>query len=499
MLTVVIISWVLKRPSDVLNSLFAAALIILTWQPQQLFQAGFQLSFFVVLCIILTVPALHKSIQHLTEPEPLRPAGLRKRWPPVISTPMRYLGGVALASFAAWVGALPLVAYYFNLITPVSTPANLVAVPLCGLVLMSDLASLLVGGWFPAAAELFNNAGWFVMECIRVTSHWFATWPLGYFYVPAPTLFTTALYYLLLLGILTGWMLHSRLRFWRITFLALLVAFWGWQWQREWSAIRLSILPLNGGSALYFNGPGMKNDLLVDCGTTNAVQFITKPFLRAQGVNRLPSLLLTHGDLRHIGGAELVSDLFSARQVYISPIRFRSPTYRQVVKDFGRQPERLRTISRDDQAGSWVVLHPQPTDRFPQADDNALVLSGTFHGTRILLLSDLGRPGQNALLERTNDLRADIVVAGLPSASEALGDALLDAIQPSVVIVSDSEFPATARASAKLRERLAQRHFLVIYTRSAGATTIEFCRNKWELRTMSGIQINGRSSGNLRS
>src|SRR5207247_8918344 len=59
MLTVVVVGWALKRPSDLINSLFAAALIILIWQPQQLFQAGFQLSFFVVLCIILTLPALH--------------------------------------------------------------------------------------------------------------------------------------------------------------------------------------------------------------------------------------------------------------------------------------------------------------------------------------------------------------------------------------------------------------------------------------------------------
>src|SRR5262249_41403540 len=39
MLTIVIVGWALKRPSDLLNSLLAAALIILIWQPQQIFQA----------------------------------------------------------------------------------------------------------------------------------------------------------------------------------------------------------------------------------------------------------------------------------------------------------------------------------------------------------------------------------------------------------------------------------------------------------------------------
>ena len=91
------------------------------------------------------------------------------------------------------------------------------------------------------------------------------------------------------------------------------------------------------------------------------------------------------------------------------------------------------------------------------------------------------------MLERTSDLRADIVVTGLPSASEALCDPLLDAIQPRAIIVADSEFPASERASPKLCERLAQRNVLVVYTRSSGAATIEFRGQGWNLRTMSGI------------
>jgi competence protein ComEC len=48
--------------------------------------------------------------------------------------PLAYVMNTALVSLAAWIAGLPLVAYYFNILTPVSTPANLLAVPLCGLV-----------------------------------------------------------------------------------------------------------------------------------------------------------------------------------------------------------------------------------------------------------------------------------------------------------------------------------------------------------------------------
>jgi beta-lactamase superfamily II metal-dependent hydrolase len=120
------------------------------------------------------------------------------------------------------------------------------------------------------------------------------------------------------------------------------------------------------------------------------------------------------------------------------------------------------------------------------------VLRGDFSGTKILLLSDLGRAGQSELLSQTNDLRADIVIAGLPDGGEPVGDELLDTIQPKVIVVADSEFPATRRASRELTERLAGRNVPVIYTRTAGAVTILARPKNWELQTMDGQKFESR-------
>ena len=493
MLGVIVLGWLLKRPSDLLNSLFAAALIILIWQPQQLFQAGFQLSFFVVLCILVSIPILRDLWERMWAPDPLLPEFLYPRWRSILRVPGQFLTDLLLTSFAAWIGSIPLVAYYFHIVTPVSTPANLLAVPLCGLVLMSNLGSLLCAGWFPTAAILLNHAGWFLMECIRVSSHWFADWRPAYFYVSEPTLFTSGLYYAFLLAALSGWLFKPKLRGWRITAVGLAVLLWVCLFWREASLTRLHVVPVNGGIAHYFDPPGTKNDLVVDCGTTNSVAFITKPFLRAQGVNRLDNLVLTHGDIRHVGGARLLVDLFAIDRVCVSPVRFRSAAYRRLLAEFGHRPEKLRTISRGGQLGPWTVLHPDASDHFSQADDNALVLFGNFEGTRVLLVSDLGGSGQNALLERMPGLRAEIVVTGLPTQTEALGDTFLDAVQPQLIIVADSEYPVWERASVKLCERLAQRKTPVIYTRLAGAATITFHKRKWEVRTINGISLNSRS------
>jgi len=111
---------------------------------------------------------------------------------------------------------------------------------------------------------------------------------------------------------------------------------------------------------------------------------------------------------------------------------------------------------------------------------------------RILLLADLSRAGQNELLSRTNDLRADIVVAGLPNDDEPLCDALIDAVQPRVIVIADSEFPATRRASRALHERLTQKKIPVIYTRTSGAAKIVTDQSGWELRTMDGQEFQSR-------
>jgi competence protein ComEC len=189
----------------------------------------------------------------------------------------------------------------------------------------------------------------------------------------------------------------------------------------------------------------------------------------------------------------MAADLFNIRQIAVSSVRFRSTAYRRIVERLAQSPDKLRHVNNGDSVENWQVLHPDPAERFPQADDSALVLYGCINGIRVLLLSDLGRPGQKALLERYPKLRADLVVTGVPSASEPVGDDLLDILQPQALVVVDSEFPASERAPASVRERLGHRNFPIVFTRAEGATTIELRNGTWKLRTMSGLEMHGNT------
>ena len=120
------------------------------------------------------------------------------------------------------------------------------------------------------------------------------------------------------------------------------------------------------------------------------------------------------------------------------------------------------------------------------------MLLGNFWGARILLLSDLSRAGQSELLSHPKDLHADIVVAGLPTGGEPLCDALITAIQPKIIIIADSELPATCRASRTLQQRMEQAKVPVLYTRTVGAVKIVTDKRGWELQTMKGQKFEDR-------
>jgi len=367
-------------------------------------------------------------------------------------------------------------------------------VPLCALVLISNLSSLLLCAWFPFGAELFNHAGWFLMKGIEVTTRWSAKSPGAYWYVAMPGVFTICVYYSVLLAVVTGWLFRKEWRAWRITAVAAPTLVWCILWLHQCTVARLTVLPLAGGVSAYARlpGAGVASEWLIDCGDESRVNGVTMPFLRSQGVNRIQNFLLTHGENSYTGGAGSITEQFRPKNIYASPLVFRSPTYRDFQKTNHLRTE-WKGLQCGDHAGPWTVLHPSAEGRLVKAEDNALVLRGDIAGVTLLLLSDLGHGGQRALLERTNTLRADIVVAAIPSEGDPLTDTLLECIQPRLIIIADSGWPATRRAGRKFRDRLAHTNVPVVYESDLGAITVEMHAGKWTLRDRYGARISPRA------
>src|SRR5438477_10141888 len=172
------------RKVFLLNRLAAAALLILLWDSNELFTSGFQLSFAVVGAIVLFAESAFIRFRRIAAPDPFLPRVLLNRGRRALIKMGTAIAGGASISLAAWLGSLPLIYWYFHLITPVSLVANLVVVPIAYFVLALALLSVITAPISSALSIIFNNANWLTSRGVLGLVHLFAALAAGHLYVP---------------------------------------------------------------------------------------------------------------------------------------------------------------------------------------------------------------------------------------------------------------------------------------------------------------------------
>ena len=128
-----------------------------------------------------------------------------------------------------------------------------------------------------------------------------------------------------------------------------------------------------------------------------------------------------------------------------------------------------------------TVLHPGSGQKFTKLDDNAVVFRFELHRWRVLFLSELGPIGRKALLERTNDLHADILLCGL---TELSSPELMAAVSPRLIVVGGVE---TTFKRSRARERPKPAGDAWTVTSSVeSAVTLELTPNACRVETEDG-------------
>jgi competence protein ComEC len=481
MTTLVLASWMLRRPGDLLNSLGASALLILLWDPLQLFQASFQLSFFVVLSIALLAPGLYAIWENAFKPDPLLAEEMIPVWRRRIAVPLRWIGLSLATSFAAWAGSLPLMAHHFHLLTISSVAANLLVIPASSLALMSNLGSLCCGTWLPAVGELFNWSAWFWMNVMLSLSHTAAEAPGAYIYLPDPGWIAMAAAGLFLA--LCAWFFRtartrSALASFGMIPCVILFATLGGR-----PACQVRVLPLGAGSAAVIRAGGPFTASLLNSGNSRSGEHLLTPFLHDQGINRLDLLALGQTSARAAGGAPEIAREFRPKAVILPPGEGRSGAYRKWKSNLA--PSQLPP--RDSVPQGWEVFDLEMKES-PGSNSSVAFRFSQF-GRRLLWIGGLNVSEQLALLRSDKNLAAEIMVVEPSADGGSPLEALLDAANPRLLIIADSEFPATARAPAALRRRLKHSPCPVWYCRDTGVITIEIEKNGWRARTMDGREF----------
>ncbi|MBB5352732.1 ComEC/Rec2-related protein [Haloferula luteola] len=428
MAAVVMGAFAFRRRPDAGNALGLAALLVLLGNADRVFSVGVQLSFGVVLAILVLHRAMARCWAWIRREEPYLPRSLygplRERW----LQWRRWLADGLAVSSSAWLGSAPLTAGYFGIVTPISVVASLglslVVLPLLGLALLSA-----AGGWIPGWSERLNQgSGWLAKVGLRVAEG-AAALPGAYFEIP-----------------------------------------------RDRPADEfLCVFDLGRDGAACWSGKS--GGVMIDGASGYRFESQVLPAMRRMGM-RPNGVVATHPDGRHIGGLIEAVDAFPVQQALLPVSRALGSTYRdwlKVTEDRGVR----RVIGQigvrypvGEGAELEVLRVPDPRDWHRLADERVMPVRLIWRGWKILFVADQGWSGEQELMAAGVDLKADVIVAGRHLHDNSLGDDFLAATGAKIIIAGHEEFPKSERIPDDWRRACEGRGIAVFHQGACGAVIV---------------------------
>jgi len=371
MLTVVALALWSGRHLGASRSLLLALLLVLLLDPWAVLAPGFWLSFAAVALLFFVGTAR---------------LGSGRGW-------RATLAAWGATQWAVTIGTLPLLLLLFQQFSLVSPLANAIAIPLVSFIITPLALLFVVLPWPPLL--LVAHA---LLDFLMSGLDWLAAWPM--WEQPAPPLAATLL---AVVGVI--WLLLPRgfPARWLGLCLLLPAVFWPAARPAHGEAW-VEVLDVGQGLAVVVRTAG--HSLLYDTGPlfsaeSDAGQRIIVPHLRAQGVRRLDTLIVTHRDKDHSGGVVAVEEAL--------------PIGRRLSSVPELQPEPCI----DGQSWEWdgvrfAILHPVAADYQRQAarsNNMSCVLQvSSAHGS-VLLTADIEARDEQALLARgAGRLRSDVLL-----------------------------------------------------------------------------------------
>lgn len=472
---VVLAEWLMHQ-RDFYTGLASSALILLIWNPYNLFDSGFQLSYVVTWGMVYLQPLFERIFSCL-------PA-----W-------RSYL----IVTITSQLAALPLTAYYFNLISIAALAINLLVVPVMGVIVnLGMFVFILSFLWAPLAAPIIYTAGVILSLTLRFLM-WAGDLPGVALKVATPSVFLVLASYLSLCLLAEIDKREFKLNIIRplaITlcigvFVALLLP------PPLHGKLEVTFIDVGQGDAILVQTPQGRR-FLVDgggtnfTGTFNAGENIVVPYLMRRGIFSLDGVINTHPDGDHLAGLFPVVEELKISTVVTPPPKFFGDAYqewkellltRNVTWKEGRGGQ---TLLLDNGKVKLEFLHPgeQPVLSQRSADnDNSLVIKLSYGKFSCLLTGDIEADGLEAMVKEGGDFSCTVFKAPHHGSKYAFNQRLYSEANPKIAVFSVGK-NSFGHPSPELIRYWEERNVTIYRTDYDGAITFLTDGESLEVKTM---------------
>lgn len=438
----------LKRNTPITDILSIAALLLLLFSPTTFSQIGFQFSFLVTFCLVLSINIIARS---------------DSIW-----------GQSAQISLISQLSILPLQIHYFYEFNPLSLLANLLLVPyfsffvipICFLIVLLSMVFPSVSlGFSKYLAEGHES----ILSLIqKLAAPFRMSWIVGEI---SP--FLIILLFLSFLFMMTQWGREKR----KLAclggglFVALLTA---------WSIMpylspkgTVTMLDIGQGDTFVIELPFRKGVILIDAAgpppfiedTTKTADQVIIPFLKSKGIGSIDAIIITHEDTDHNGSVEPLMKTLKVEGLVVHPYYPAKETGVAVVK--ARRGDNLKIKGQP-----FAILHPMEEADNP--NDNSIVLMTELGGENWLFTGDISIEVESDLIEAYPSLQADILKVGHHGSHTSTSESWIEQLNPRFALISAGRNNRYGHPHQEVLGRLQEHEVTIYQTSQDGAVIFTF-------------------------
>lgn len=232
----------------------------------------------------------------------------------------------------------------------------------------------------------------------------------------------------------------------------------------------LSLLAVNvrKADALLLRSGG--SAYLIDTGSEESFEKLYT-VLKQEGISRLTGVILTHTHKDHVGGFEQLADSdIEIENIYASAYyNKKKESKHPAVKALKNTNRKVVFLSSGDElpldGGKLSVIGPLEKDGEAE-NNNSLVLLAEGGGGSMLLTGDMEFPEEDSLLKAELIPHADVLKIGNHGEDDATSNALINAVRPSLAVISTNSDDEPDTPSPRVLRLLASWDIPVLVTQN---------------------------------